>query len=782
MSTIAAAPQFMGVRIRRREDPALITGEGKYTGDLQLDGTLYMAVVRSPYPHARVRSIDTSAAKAMPGVAAVLTGAELNPQMADVLPMAIPVTGPGYIDGHATPRAVLATTKVRCVGDPLAVVVAENRYLAADAADAVVVDYEPLPGVSDPEQALTAGAPLLYEEWGTNQAFRWQNSSGDVDAAFANAATVVELRLVNQRLIPSAMEPRAVVATYDSATDGLTIWTSTQIPHGIKNEVAPVLGIDPAKIRVIAPEVGGGFGAKSNVYAEEAIVPFLAKYLGRPVKWVATRGEDYLTTSHGRDQVNIIRLAADNDGVVQAADLKVIANCGAYYSRVMPAIPTLTALMMTGVYAIPNARCEAIGVMTNKGINEPYRGAGRPEAAYMIERAMDMLADELGMDPAEVRRRNFIAPDQFPYKAPLGANYDSGDYATNLSALLATVDYPALRVKQAQRRAEGGKLLGIGLATYVEICGFDPSESAVVTVDDQAKVTVLSGTSPHGQGHKTAWTQIVADQLQIAPEDITVIHNDTALVPKGFGTYGSRSAAMGGSAVWKNSETVRERAKQVAAHLLEAAVADVTLENGRFHVVGTPAVAVGWKEVAAAAAAGVVPADVQSELSAGDDFASADQNYPFGAHLAVVEIEPTTGAITIVRYVTMDDCGRVINPMLVEGQVHGGIAQGVGQALLELAAYDESGNLLSGSLMDYNLPRADNFPHFETNRTETPSPLNPLGVKGIGEAATIGSTPTIVNAVVDALSHLGVRHLDMPLTAEKIWRTLQAATSTPRQK
>ena len=777
MSTIAAAPQFMGVRIRRREDPALITGEGKYTGDLQLDGMVYMAVVRSPYPHARVRSIDTSAAKALPGVLTVLTGADLNPQMGAVLPAAA-AEGDEYIDGHTTARTVLATDKVRCVGDPLAVVVAETRYTAADAADAVMVDYEPLPGVSDPEQALAAGAPLLYEEWGTNQAFRWFKSSGDVAAAFANAAKVVEVRLVNQRLIPSAMEPRAVVATYDQATDGLTIWTSTQIPHALRTEVAPILGIAPEQIRVIAPEVGGGFGAKSNVYAEEVIVPYLAKALGRPVKWVATRGEDYLTTSHGRDQINIIRLAADTSGRVLGADLTVIANCGAYYSRVMAAIPTLTALMMTGVYDIPNARCEAIGVMTNKGINEPYRGAGRPEAAYMIERAMDVLAEELGLEPTAVRRRNFIAPDKFPYKAPMGANYDSGDYERNLNALLEAADYAALRAEQAQRRAAGGKLMGIGLATYVEICGFDPSESAQVTVDEQAKVTVLSGTSPHGQGHKTAWTQIVADMLQIPPDDITVIHNDTALVPKGFGTYGSRSAAMGGSAVWKNSKTVRERAQEIAAHLLEAAVADVTLENGRFHVVGSPAVSVGWKEVAAAAYSSGAAGGAPPELSAGEDFASADQNYPFGAHLAVVEIDPATGAVTIVRYVTMDDCGRVINPLLVEGQVHGGIAQGVGQALLENAAYDESGNLLSGTLMDYNLPRADNFPHFETNRTETPSPLNPLGVKGIGEAAIIGSTPTIVNAVVDALSHLGVRHLDMPLTAEKIWHALNIATGT----
>lgn len=763
----------MGVRIKRREDPALITGQGKYTGDIQLDGMVYMAVVRSPYAHARIGRIDTSAAAAMPGVLGVFTGADLNPQLARPLPMDISLSDPEFSEQHEIARYPLATGKVRHTGDPVAVVVAESRYLAADAAEAVQVEYEPLPAVVDPELALAPEAPLLYEEWGTNLAFRWRKGQGDVDGAFATAEKVVELRIANQRLLPTAMEPRAVAAQYDAANDYLTVWTSTQIPHNVQRDVAAMLGMPKEQVRAIAPEVGGGFGAKGNIYSEEVLVPLLACKLKRPVKWVASRSEDFVSTSHGRDQIDIIRLAADRSGRVQAADLKLIADCGAYYSRVTPGIPPLTAMMMTGVYAIPNARCEALGVMTNKNINEPYRGAGRPEAAFLIERAMDALADELGLDPAEVRRINFIPPEKFPYRTPTGATYDSGDYAMNLDRALELVDYPSLRAEQTQRRQQaGGKLLGIGLACYVEICGFDPSEAGIVMVDPEGKATILSGTSPHGQGHATAWTQIASAILQIPPGEITVIHGDTAVVPRGFGTYGSRSASLGGNAVAGNAEVVRDRARAIAAHLLEAAVADVTLTDGKFHVVGSPGVAVTWREVAQAAYGEQVPEELRGELKSATDFKSAGETYPFGTHIAVVEVDPVTGAIAIKRYVTVDDCGRVINPLLVEGQVHGGIAQGVGQALFEHARYDEIGNLISGTLMDYTLPRADNFPPFETHRTETPSPLNPLGIKGIGEAATIGSTPTIVNAVVDALSHLGVRHLDMPLTAEKVWRAI----------
>ncbi len=771
MATVpAAAPQLMGVRIKRREDPALITGEGKYTGDIELDNMAYMAVLRSPHAHATIRSIDTSAAKELPGVITVLTGEEINPHITASLPVIIPFDD-AYSDHHTVARQLLTTGKVRFVGDPVAVVVADSKYAAADALDAIQVRYKMLPAVVDPEQAMNADAPVIHDEIGTNIAFRWAGGN-DVDEAFANADKVIELRIANQRLLPTAMEPRAVTAVYDANDDQYTIWTSTQVPHTIKSMVAALLGVDEEKMRVIAPEVGGGFGAKSNIFSEEVLAPYLAKHVGRPIQWVATRSEDLLSTSHGRDQIDVIKLAATNEGKVQAAHLTIIADCGAYYSTVTPGIPPLTGLMMTGVYEIPNARTEAVGVLTNKNINEPYRGAGRPEAAFLIERAMDTLARELDMDPIELRRKNFITPDKFPYTTATGAVYDSGEYEKSLDSALALVDYATLRADQAARRANGGKLLGIGLASYVEICGFGPWESGTVIVHEDATVTVLTGTSPHGQGHQTAWAQIAGNTLQIPMADITVKHGDTAVVPRGIGTFGSRSAPVGGAAVMSNSVTVRDKAKDIASHLLEASVDDVTLEGGQFHVVGSPDIGVGWQEVAKAAYSGDLPGEMSGELSADEDFTPPGMTYPFGTHLSVVELDPDTGEVKIVRYLTMDDCGPAINPLLIEGQVHGGIAQGIGQALLEHARYDENGQLLSGSFMDYTMPRADNFPMYETNRTETPTPLNPLGVKGIGEAATIGSTPCIANAVIDALSHLGVRHIDMPLTAEKLWRAI----------
>ena len=760
-----AYTKMIGAEVKRKEDPRLITGRGTYVPNVNLPNMHYVGFVRSPFAHANIMSIDTSAAKAVPGVVAVLTGDDLQPHYEMMLQ--------GAEKDGVRPRAhyPLSIGRVRHIGEAIVAVVASSAQAAADGVAAVEVAYDPLPAVADMMAALQPDAPQIHADAPGNVEHVMGRSAGDVDTAFANAHKIVKERLVNQRLLGMPMETRATVAVPDPWTGGLTVYTSTQAPHFMRRDLAKTLRLDENSVRVIAPDVGGGFGLKVGMFPEDAVLSALALKFNLPMKWVEERIEHATATTHGRAQITDIEAAVDANGKVHGLKMQVYADIGAY--PIATDVPDLTILMAVGTYDIQNLKAEVKTIFTNTTSVAAYRGAGRPEAAYMIERAMDLLADELGMDPAELRRRNFIAADNFPYKAPMGANYDSGDYATNLDALLTKADYAALRTEQAKQRAAGGKLVGIGLATYVEICGFDPSESAVVTVDEKAKVTVLSGTSPHGQGHKTAWAQIVADSLQIPPEDITVIHNDTALVPKGHGTYGSRSAAMGGSAVWKNSETVRERAKQVAAHLLEAAVADVTLTDGRFHVVGTPAVSVGWQEVAAASYAS--GADPANELKSGEDFASADQNYPFGAHLAVVEIDPATGAITIARYITMDDCGKVINPLLVEGQVHGGIAQGVGQALLENAVYDENGTLLSGSLMDYNLPRADNFPLFETNRTETPSPLNPLGVKGIGEAATIGSTPTIVNAVVDALSHLGVRHLDMPLTAEKIWRTIHHA-------
>jgi carbon-monoxide dehydrogenase large subunit len=493
------------------------------------------------------------------------------------------------------------------------------------------------------------------------------------------------------------------------------------------------------------------------------------------VRWVATRSEDGVSTSHGRDQIDVLRLAAGRDGRVRAAELKVIADSGAYYMKATPAVPPLTGLMMTGVYDIPHARAEVVGVFTNKVPTEPYRGAGRPEAAYLIERAMDLLARELGIDPVEIRRRNFIPRGRFPYKTATGLEYDSGDYSRALDQALKEVGYQSLRKEQARRREKGGKPLGMGLSCYVEICGFGPWEAGAVRVGPDAKVVVLSGTSPHGQGHETSWAQVAAQVLQVPLESIEVKHGDTGVVPRGIGTFGSRSAPVGGVAVHQSAERVREGAREIAAHLLEADVADITLAGGKFQVVGVPSRSLTWKEVAAAGHAPDLPAPLRGKLSAETEFEPSSETYPFGAHLSVVEIDPETGEVEILRFVTVDDCGRVINPLLVEGQVHGGIAQGIGQALWESAAYDAGGNLLTGSLMDYAVPRAHSLPRYETGRTETPTPLNPLGVKGIGEAATIGSTPAVVNAVVDALSHLGVRHLDTPLTPERIWRALSAA-------
>lgn len=765
-------PQFMGVRVPRREDPALLTGAGKYTGDIHLEGALHLALVRSPYGHAQILDIDKREAEALEGIVAVLTAEEINPHVAHPFPN-YPMSET-YTVRRAPERYPLAADRVRHMGEPVAVVLAQDRYLAQDAAELVFVDYEPLPVVIDAEAALADDAPTIYEEWGSNVGFRWHRASADVDPIFAEAAHVVECRVVNQRVIGNAMEPRAVLADYDAATDSLTVWTTTQTPHRNRDAIADMLSLPKEQVRVIAPDVGGGFGIKASFYPEEVLVPLLARQYQRPVKWAATRSEDYLSSVQGRGQVDTVRLAADAEGRVQAVDLNVVMDCGAYYGHITPLIPTLTALMIAGVYAIPAVRAEAVGVVTNKQASEPYRGAGRPEGVFAIERAMDILAAEMGLDPVVLRRRNFISPDAFPYQAPTGAVYDSGQYQQALGKALDLVDYQALRQEQARRRQVGGKLIGIGVSCYIEVCGFGPFEMGSVLIDEQAQVTILSGTSPHGQGHETAWAQIAADVLQIPPQNITVKHGDTAVVPRGIGTFGSRSAAVGGSAIFTNAETVRDRARQIAAHLLEAAVEDVTLENGRFQVVGVPDRYLAWPDVARQAHSDELPPELQGGLSGDTDFEPKGNLYPFGTHICVVEIDPETGNIDIVHYLTVDDCGKVINPMLVAGQVHGGIAQGVGQALLEGAHFDELGNLLTGSLLDYALPRAHDLPAFETNRTETPSPLNPLGVKGVGEAGTIGATPAVVNAVVDALSHLGVRNLDMPITAEKVWKALNS--------
>jgi carbon-monoxide dehydrogenase large subunit len=766
-------PKFIGASVRRREDPALVRGDGHYTADIPMSGAASMAFVRSPYAHARVKSIDASAAWATRGVLTVFTLEDLLPLLKLPLPVIAEADGGTFEEVFSTERYPLAGDRVRHVGDPVAVVVAEDSYAAADGAAAVSVDYEPLPPLATPEAALWNDAPSLHASLNGNRAFVWTLSSGDVEGAFARASKVVELDASIQRLVPNAMEPRAVAGRFDRES-GFTLWSTTQIPHLLRDHLAEILGVEQKSVRVIAPEVGGGFGAKCNVYGEEVLALALARHLMRPVRWAATRSEDYFATTHGRDQKGVLRLAADADGRVRAADLSLQMDCGAYHSRATPGIPPLTGLMITGCYDIANARARAVGVFTNKVWSEPYRGAGRPEAAYLIERAMDLLALELGMDPIEVRRRNFITEERFPYRTATGLTFDSGAYERTLDEALKRVDYARYRKEQEKRRTDGGNLLGIGIACYVEICGFGPWELGAVKVGPDGRVTVLTGTSPHGQGHQTSWAQIAADTLQIPLEDIVVLHGDTAVVPRGIGTFGSRSAPVGGAAVLESSVSVRDGAKELAAQLLEAAAADVTLENGRFHVVGVPARSVGWKEVAELGYSPNAPESLKGKLSAETDFRPKGETYPFGTHVAVVEIDVETGEVRILRFLSVDDCGRVLNPLLVEGQIHGGIAQGIGQALFESAVHDEQGNLITGNLMEYALPRADSLPSFECHRTETPTPLNPLGAKGVGEAATIGSTPAVVNAVVDALSHKGVRHIDTPMTPEKIWKVLNA--------
>jgi carbon-monoxide dehydrogenase large subunit len=769
-------PQFMGARVRRREDPALVSGKGKFTADFHLEDTLYLAFVRSPYAHAKVLGIDSSEAQAIPGVVNVLTGNDINPNLAGTVPSGTNVDRPPYSEGKKPSRSALSDGKVRFAGEPVAVVVATSPAVAVDALETIFVDYEPLGVVIDPEAALAEDAPIIHEQWDSNLAFRWGPKGEDVADILAHAAYSIELRLENQRVIANAIEPRAALASHDTASGVTTLWSTTQGPHGARDDLASVLGVDETSLRVIAPEVGGGFGVKAPVYAEEIVATYLARQMGKPIKWVATRVEDYVSTYHGRGQTDIIRLAADENGRLQAADLQIIFDCGAYYSPIAPIIPTLTVLMMCGVYVIPKIHATVTAVFTNKHPSEPYRGAGRPEAAYLIERAMNVLAAEMDLDPAELRRRNYVAPDAFPYTTPSGAVYDSGEYARGLEKAMELVDYDKLRQEQAQRRQDAnGKLMGIGLATYVEVCGFGPWEMGSVYMDENAKVTILTGSSPHGQGHETTWAQITADALQIPLDDIEVKHGDTGVVPRGIGTFGSRSTAVAGSSVHNNAISVRDRARQIAAHMLEAAEVDVRLVDGRFQVVGVPDRSLSWTEVAAVAKGDSLAEALQGGLESDTDFSPEGNLYPFGTHVAVIEIDTETGVVEIIRYLTVDDCGVVINPLLVEGQVHGGIAQGIGQALYEGSRYDELGNLISGSLMDYALPRSVNFPTLETNRTETPTPLNPMGVKGIGEAATIGSTPTIANAVIDALSHLGVRHVDMPLRAEKLWMMIRSA-------
>ncbi len=775
--------RVFGSAIRRREDPRLITGTATYTDDLVMPGMLHAAIVRSPYAHARIRKIDTHRARHAPGVIAVYTGADTN---AILKPMPCAWLLPNADLKVATYQPV-ATDVVRYVGECVAVVVAENRYQAQDALDLIDVEYEPLPTTVDPKKATAKGAPQLHADVPGNLAFHWTVAGGDVDAAFASAEVTVSDRIIQQRLIPTAIETRAALASFVKATGELTLWNTTQNPHILRFLSSLITGVPEDKLRVIAPEVGGGFGSKIAVFPGEMIAVFCSMKLGRPVKWTETRRENYLATTHGRDHVQEVELAATNDGKILGLRCTVWAGMGAYLSTAAPGIPTiLHGLMLSGPYRVPALKEDVYGVYTNTTPVEAYRGAGRPEATFMLERMLDKLADRLKIDPVEIRHRNLLPPFDNGCAVVTGLNYDSGNYQRALDKALNHIGYQELRKEQARLRDQG-RFLGIGVGTYVEICGLGPSqvagaigfqgglwESAIVRFHPSGKVNVFIGASPHGQGEETTFAQIVSDELGVDVNDVKVIHGDTDSTPMGWGTYGSRTTAVGGAALAVAVRKIKDKAKALAAHLLEASPEDMDYQDGRFFVKGTPARAKTIQDIALMAnVAWNLPQGMEAGLEATSFYDPPNFVYPFGTHIAVVEIEGDTGQVALKKYVAVDDCGPQINPMIVEGQVHGGVVQGVGQALWEGAVYDDSGQLVTGSLLDYAIPRADGLPNIDVLSTVTKSPHHPLGVKGIGEAGTIVSTAAVYNAVIDALEPFGVDNLTMPLTPERVWRAMQ---------
>jgi carbon-monoxide dehydrogenase large subunit len=773
----------LGSSIKRREDPDLLTGRGKYTDDLTLPGMTRAVIVRSPHAHARIRSVDVAQAAAAPGVIAVFTGQDIaDSEIGGVVPV-------GWLlpDLKTPAHPILAVDTVRYVGDGVAVVVAEDRYQAEDAAAKVVVDYETLPTVTDPLAAVADEAPQLHPEAPRNIAFDWQLGDREAtDAAFAAAAHTVELELRNNRMLPFAIEPRACLADYDEKK-GLTLRMTTQNPHVHRLLMTLAsLNLPEHKIRVIAPEVGGGFGSKIHHYPDEAIVAFCAMRCGRPVKWVATRIEASQTDAHGRDHATRAALAIDGDGRVIGLRAETHASLGAYLSTFSTSVPTyLHGTLLSGQYDIGAIHVRVIGTFTNNTPVDAVRGAGRPEATFLVERLMDRGAAAAGLDPAEFRRKNFIPKDAFPYQTQVALQYDSGDYEPALDKALDMAGYADLRAEQARRREAGGKLLGIGLSSYIEACGIAPSavvgslgaqaglyESATVRVHPTGSVTVYTGSSAHGQGHETTFSQIVADRLGMGVEQVDVLHGDTGEVPFGMGTYGSRSAAVGGSAIAKSLDKIVAKGTRIAAHLLEVAAEDVEFEGGEFRVKGSPDSKQEWAGVCLQAyLAHNLPPDLEPGLEATSFYDPANFTYPFGTHVAIVEVDAETGEVELVRYIGVDDCGNQINPMIVEGQLHGGIAYGVGQALWENVAYDDCGQLVTATLLDYAMARAHHLPSFELDHTVTPCPHNPLGVKGIGEAGTIAAPAAVVNAVCDAI---GVAHLDMPLTPERVWRAIRS--------
>jgi carbon-monoxide dehydrogenase large subunit len=770
----------------RKEDARLVTGQTNWTDNMLLPGMLHMAFARSPHAHARITGVDLSAARSSPGVVAVYSGADFAGEQGS-LPCAWPVTPDIVIPDHPP----MATEEVRYVGEAVACVIARTRYQAADAAAVIDVDYEPLPAVLDMPSALAEDSPKVHAAG--NKSYEWSLANGDLDAAFRDAPVVIERNYRQQRLIPSAMEPRAVLCA--PSGDEFTVFSSTQIPHVLRTMLALVTGIPEHKLRVVAPDVGGGFGSKLQVTAEEVIALLAARKLGKPVKWTESRSEGNLTVHHGRDQLQRIKIAAERDGKLRGLSVDLLADMGAYLMLVTPGVPLLGAFMFNAIYKMDAYSFRCTGVFTTKMPTDAYRGAGRPEATFGIERIMDELAAELGMDPLELRKRNWITHDEFPYDTISGLTYDSGNYEAATARALEMFGYDELRKEQEMRRASGDPVqLGIGISTYTEACGLAPSrllgqlnyaaggwEHASVRMLATGKVEVVTGASAHGQGHETAWSQIVADKLGVPFEDVRVLHGDTLVSPKGMDTYGSRSLAVGGIAVVGACDKVIEKAKVIASALLEAPPEEVEFSGGAFQARGGTGPAKTIQEIAFEAFSGHnLPDGVEPSLDAEDTFDPSNFSFPHGTHLCATEVDTETGHVTIRSYVAVDDCGVVVNPLIAEGQVHGGIAQGIAQALFEEAVYDSDGQLLTTTMADYLLPSSADLPSFQTDFTETPSTTNPLGVKGIGEAGTIASTPAVVNGIVDALRPMGVRDITMPCTPQRVWRAIQAARGNAR--
>jgi carbon-monoxide dehydrogenase large subunit len=783
----------IGAAVRRKEDQRFIMGKGQYTDDINRPHQLYAHIIRSPLPHARISGIDSSTALAMPGVVAVFTGKDMVDDGVGGLPCGWGINNKDGSPMVEPPHPPLAADTVRHVGDQVAVVLAESRSIARDAAEQVDVDYEELPAAATLSAACADGAPAVWEDAPGNVCFDWEiGDAAATDEAFASAAHVSSIDIVNSRLIPNAIEPRAAIGDYDSGKDEYTLYTTSQNPHVIRLLMgAYVLGIPEHKLRVIAPDVGGGFGSKIFHYAEEAIVTWASKRVNRPVKWTADRSESFMSDAHGRDHISHAELALSKDGDFLGLRVRTKANLGAYISTFGPSVPTvLYATLLAGTYKTPAIYCEVQAMFTHSVPVDAYRGAGRPEASYLLERLVDRAARETGMDPVEIRRRNFIPADGFPYQTPVALEYDSGDYQTCLDKGLELADYDGFAQRRSES-AERGKLRGLGLSTYIEACGIAPSnvagalgaraglyEAGTIRVNPTGSVTVITGSHSHGQGHETTFAQLVTEALGVDFDNIEVVHGDTGKVPFGMGTYGSRSLAVGGMALMSALEKIKTKAKKIAAHLLEASEDDIEFVDGTLRVAGTDR-EVGFGDVALSAyVPHNYPLDVlEPGLEETSFYDPKNFTFPSGCHICEVEIDPDTGVVDIDRFTAADDFGRIINPMIVEGQVHGGVTQGIGQALYEQCVYDDSGQLLTGSYLDYCIPRADNVPNFEVTTNTTLCTHNVLGVKGCGEAGTIGSTPAVINAVVDALSGLGVNDIAIPATPERVWQAIRAASA-----